>query len=265
MRALRIIDSHCHLDDKIYHSVLSQVLNHAEKNNVLAMLAIGINFKSSQACIELAQTNPNVFATVGLHPHDAKEWRAGDYARLCELAQDPNVYAIGECGLDFNRMFSPQETQENVFSEHLRCASELGLPVVLHERDSRGRLLTMLRSFYNSTKARGVVHCFSGNREELAGYLELGLHIGITGIITMDARGRELRELIGGIPANRLLVETDAPYLTPAPERNKHKHNEPAFTRSVLLKIAAGCGYDAENLSEIIWRNTVDLFGLPLK
>lgn len=262
---MRIIDSHCHLDDKIYNSILAKTLDNAKKNNVLAMLAIGINFKSSLACVKLAQTIPNVFATAGLHPHDAKEWRAGDYERLRALAQDPNVYAIGECGLDFNRMFSPQEMQESVFNEHLRCARESGLPVVLHERDSRGRLLAMLRSFYNDGRAKGVVHCFSGNREELAGYLELGLHIGITGVITMDARGRELRELVGSVPANRLLVETDAPYLTPAPERNKYKNNEPAFTRSVLLKIAAVCGYDANNLSEIIWRNTVDLFNLPLQ
>lgn len=262
---MRIIDSHCHLDDKTYNLILDKTLANAEKNSVLAMLAIGINFKSSQACVTLSREIPNVFATVGLHPHDAREWREGDYARLSALAQDPNVYAIGECGLDFNRMFSPQATQENVFLEHLRCAREYDLPVVLHERDSQGRLLAMLRDFYGDNTAKGVVHCFSGNREELKGYLDLGFHIGITGIITMDARGSQLRELVKSIPAKRLLVETDAPYLTPAPERNKHRNNEPAFTKRVLLKTAEVCGYDAESLSEIIWNNTVDLFNLPLK
>ena len=262
---MRIIDSHCHLDDKTYNLILDKTLANAEKNNVLAMLAIGINFKSSRACVKLAQEIPNVFATAGLHPHDAKEWRPDDYERLSKLAQDPNVYAIGECGLDFNRMFSPQETQEHVFTEHLRCAREYGLPVVLHERDSGGRLLAMLQEFYGDTPAKGVVHCFSGTEAELKGYLSLGLHIGITGIITMEARGRQLRELVKSIPANRLLVETDAPYLTPAPERNKYKNNEPAFTRRVLFKTAEVCGYDPESLSEIIWNNTVSLFNLPLE
>lgn len=262
---MRIIDSHCHLDDKTYSLILDKTLTNAEKNGVLAMLSIGINFKSSLACIKLAQDFPNVFATAGLHPHDAKEWRDNDYARLSELAQNPNVFAIGECGLDFNRMFSPQDIQEHVFTEHLRCAREHGLPVVLHERDSRGRLLAMLREFYGNEPAKGVVHCFSGNQTELKGYLDLGFHIGITGIITMSARGQQLRELVKSIPAKRLLVETDAPYLTPAPERNKYKNNEPAFTRRVLLKVAEVCGYDLESLSEIIWNNTINLFNLPLK
>lgn len=262
---MRIIDSHCHLDDKTYNLILDKILTNAEKNHVLNMLVIGINLKSSQACIKLAAEHDNLFATVGLHPHDAKEWRPDDFLRLSELAKQPKVVAVGECGLDFNRMFSPRATQEAVFIEHLKCAQASNLPVVLHERDSGGRMLAMLKEFYRTEPARGVVHCFSGNREELEGYLALGLHIGITGIITMSERGKTLRELVKRIPANRLLVETDAPYLTPAPERNKYKFNEPAFTLSVLKKTAATCGYDLESLSEIIWRNTVDLFKLPLQ
>lgn len=262
---MRIIDSHCHLDDKTYKTSLDKVLANAAQNEVLAMLCIGINLKSSLACIKLAEAHANIFATAGLHPHDAKEWRDDDYARLCELAQNPHVYAIGECGLDFNRMFSPQNVQERVFAEHLRCAEENDLPVVLHERDSGGRMLAMLKEYYDGEEARGVVHCFSGNCEELKGYLDLGFHIGITGIITMSARGEQLRELVKAIPVTRLLVETDSPYLTPAPERNKYKNNEPAFTRRALLKIAEVCGYDLKNLSEIIWSNTINLFNLPLK
>lgn len=262
---MRIIDSHCHLDDKIYSLNFDKILLNAEKNSVLAMLAIGINLRSSQACIKLAENHSNIFAVAGLHPHDAKDWREKDYALLSEFAKNPNVYAVGECGLDFNRMFSPRDVQERVFVEHLHCAEENDLPVVLHERDSGGRLLEILRDFYPAGGAKGVVHCFSGNRAELEGYLELGLHIGVTGIITMNARGAELRELVKSVPAKRLLVETDAPYLTPTPERNKYKNNEPAFTRRVLVKTAETCGYDLEILSEIIWQNTVDLFNLPLK
>lgn len=262
---MRIIDSHCHLDDKTYKNSLPQVLDNAKENDVLAMLCIGISLKSSLACIQLAANHSNVFATAGLHPHDAKMWRDGDFELLTELARNPGVYAIGECGLDFNRMFSPRDVQERVFAEHLRCAAANGLPVVLHERDSNGRLLAMLREFYGVKPAKGVVHCFSGNKAELKGYLDLGLHIGITGIITMGARGQALRELVKSIPAKRLLVETDAPYLTPAPERNRFKHNEPAFVRRVLFKTAEACGYDVEILSEIIWKNTVELFKLPLK
>lgn len=261
---MRIIDSHCHLDDKIYNLKLNNILANAEKNCVLAMLAVGITLKSSQKCIQLAQEYPNIFVSAGLHPHDAKAWRTEDYKLLSALADDPHVYAVGECGLDFNRMFSPRDVQERVFLEHLRCAKEKDLPIVIHERDSHGRLLTLLREFFGNEPARGVIHCFSGSSDELDGYLKLGFHIGITGIITMQARGQLLREQVRRIPAQRLLVETDAPYLTPAPERNKHKTNEPAFTRSVLLKIAEVCGYDPESLSEIIWQNTVKLFKLSL-
>jgi TatD DNase family protein len=180
---------------------------------------------------------------------------------LTRLAAQPGVKAWGETGLDFNRMFSPREEQERWFARQMEAALALALPLILHERDSQGRLLEMLRDL-PSQNAGGVVHCFSGNRRELEGYLDLGLCIGITGVITMGARGAELRELVRLVPEDRLLVETDAPYLTPAPERNRHRRNEPAFVRAVLLKLAEARGQEPAVLAETIWANTCRLFGI---
>jgi len=158
-------------------------------------------------------------------------------------------------------MYSPRQDQEKWFEKQLEIAYELDLPLIFHERDSNGRFLEILKN-HKSNAMKGVVHCFSGNQNELDQYLALGLHIGITGIITMKSRGAQLREMATGIPADRLLIETDAPYLTPSPEQNRHRRNEPAFVKSVLLKLAEVRGEDPAELAQIVWENTCRLYGL---
>ncbi len=256
---MRLFDSHCHLDDRAYDGDLDAVFHRMDEANVRALMIVGIHRKSAERAAALARTHPGCYASVGVHPHDVKNCTEAALEALTDLARRPEVRAWGETGLDFNRMFSPRKDQERWFAEQMDRADDLDLPLILHERDSNGRLLAMLRGRYPSGR-RGVVHCFSGDDGDLAGYLSLGFSIGVTGILTHKQRGEGLRRMVRDIPAERLLVETDAPYLTPTPERNKVRRNEPAFVRTVLLKLAEVRGVDPEPLAETIWNNTCRLF-----
>jgi len=258
---MKIFDSHCHLDDRSYNRDINNVLERAQSAGVNRMMTIGINKRTSEIAVSLAQSHDRIYASVGVHPHDVENCNEAILEELVELAKNKEVRAWGEIGLDFNRMYSPRDDQEKWFRRQLEIAGRLDLPMIFHERDSNGRFLEMLKNNCSAT-INGVVHCFSGTFEELRRYLELGLHIGITGILTMKSRGAQLREMVSTIPANRLLVETDAPYLTPSPERNRHKRNEPAFVKSVLLKLAEVRGIDPEELSEVVWENTCKLYNI---
>jgi TatD DNase family protein len=196
---------------------------------------------------------------VGFHPHDAKHCNPTALDFMIALADSQKVRAWGEIGLDYNRMYSPREDQERWFIRQLQIAAELRLPVIFHERDTRGRFLEILKSDFINKNA-GVVHCFSGTVPELESYLDLDLYIGITGILTLRGRGADLREMVPKIPAKRLVVETDAPYLTPAPEKYHTRRNEPAFVKSVLLKLAEVRQEDPDQLAVTIWNNTNRLY-----
>lgn len=258
---MNIFDSHCHLDEKSYGKDLNAVLDRARKAGVIRMMTIGVNGRTSGKAVSLAQSHEGVYASVGVHPHDVKNCSESVIRYLTGLAKNEKVRAWGEIGLDFNRMYSPRKDQEKWFERQLEIAGRLGLPMIFHERDSSGRFLEILKS-QGLSEINGVVHCFSGNRQELDQYLALGLHIGITGIITMKSRGAQLRELAPIIPADRLLVETDAPYLVPAPERNRSRRNEPAFVKSVLLKLAEVRKENPQKLAQIVWQNTCRRYGL---
>jgi TatD DNase family protein len=258
---MKIFESHCHLDDRSYADDLDNVIERARSAQICAMMTVGTDGSSSGRAVVLADTYPDVYAAVGLHPHDAKTCDEETLGALKALAQHVKVRAWGEIGLDFNRMYSPAKVQERWFERQIESALELRLPMIFHERDSRGRFKDILRSFWTD-EYKGVVHCFSGSEEELDVYLDLGLHIGITGIVTMKSRGAALRRMVQRIPAERLLVETDAPYLTPAPERNKHRRNEPAFVRSVLIKLAEVRGEAVDDLAAMIWSSTCRFFGV---
>ncbi len=254
-------DSHCHLDDKSYAKDRDAVLARFREAGGRAIMIAGIDIESCRAAIRLAETHEEIFASVGVHPHDAAQCDTDTLATLKTLAKHRKVKAWGEIGLDFNRMYSPRDVQERVFIEQLETADALGLPLIFHERDTNGRFLELLKEHPDPAR-RGVVHCFSGTREELQQYLSLGLLIGITGILTIASRGKNLRKLVLDIPADRLLIETDAPYLTPAPQKNKTRRNEPAFVLSVLLRLAEVREEDPEVLSEILWNNTCGLFDI---
>ena len=258
---MNLFDSHCHLDDNAYVKDLDEVIRRAHDAGVNRIMTIGVNKKTSVRAVELAASHPGIYASVGVHPHDVKNCRESVIEDLKKLAKRNKVLAWGEIGLDFNRMYSPRQDQEKWFHRQLEIATELNLPMIFHERDSNGRFLEILKT-HNAEKLSGVVHCFSGDQNELEQYLNLGLYIGITGILTIKGRGARLRKLAPNIPSNRLVVETDAPYLVPAPEKNHCRRNEPAFVRSVMLKLAEVRQDPLDRLSEIVWKNTCRLYGL---
>ena len=256
---MKLFDSHCHLDDKAYRKDIDQVIDRARLAGISRMMTVGVNKKTATRAVSLAEANPDLYASVGFHPHDAKQCNSAALDFMIELAESSKVRAWGEIGLDYNRMYSPREDQERWFVRQLEIAAELGLPMIFHERDSSGRFLEILKPNFKNENA-GVIHCFSGTAQELEQYLSMGLYIGITGILTLRGRGANLREMVPQIPANRMVVETDAPYLTPAPEKYHTRRNEPAFVKSVLLKLAEVRNEDPEQLAQIIWDNTNRLY-----
>ena len=220
-----LFDSHSHIDDKIYDKDLQDVIDRAENENVLGIMIVGVDAGTSKKAIKIANTYKNIITSVGIHPHDAKDFSRENLDTLIHLVKENAcIKAWGETGLDYNRMFSPVKDQENCFTAQLEIAGKLDLPLIFHERDSNGRFYDILKS--DGPKSRkGVVHCFSGTKEDLFKYLDLGYYIGITGILTLKERGEYLRTLAPLIPEDRILIETDAPYLTPAPQKNKIRRN----------------------------------------
>ena len=258
---MKIFDSHCHLDDRMYRKDIARVIERAHQNGVVRMLTVGVNKETAFRAVSLAESYPDIYASVGFHPHDAAQCNPATLDFMITLAENPKVMAWGEIGLDYNRMYSPREDQERWFIRQLEIAGKLGLPMIFHERDSNGRFLDILKAHLIEGQT-GVIHCFSGNTAELQQYLGMGLYIGITGILTLKSRGAKLRQMVTEIPSNRLLVETDSPYLTPAPEKNHSRRNEPAFVKSVLLKLAEVRGEDPAQLAQTIWDNTCRLYNL---
>jgi TatD DNase family protein len=256
---MNLFDSHCHLDDPAYKSDLGDVLERARRAGVSRMMTIGVTLETSRRAVELAASQPGVYASVGVHPHDSRECSDAVLDELIRLSQDRQVRAWGETGLDFNRMYSPRADQEKWFVSQLEAAAELGLPMIFHERDSQGRFLELLKTC-PPPAGSAVIHCFSGTRSELGRYLDMGCYIGITGILTLKERGESLRRLVPHIPRDQLLAETDAPYLTPEPERRRIRRNEPAFVRSVLLRLAEVRREDPEELARAVFANTCRLY-----
>lgn len=256
---MKLFDSHCHLDDTVFQPDFEKVLQRAAEAGVKRMMIAGIDRHTSARAVELAQFFPEVYASVGVHPHDARSCDEKTLNELSSLARHPNVMAWGEIGLDFNRMYSPQKDQERWFVRQLEIADQLDLPLIFHERDSQGRFLEILEAT-PAARRRAVVHCFSGSASELGRYLDMGFYIGITGIVTIAKRGKGLRDMLPRIPKNRLLIETDAPYLTPTPQRNRHRRNEPAFVHQVLTKMAEVLDQDLQSLARQVWTNTCTLF-----
>ncbi|MFN2357791.1 MAG: TatD family hydrolase [Desulfotignum sp.] len=256
-----LFDSHCHIDDPCFEADMDEIFERAQTAGVRAMAIAGVDRNTAQKAVKIAADRDNVITAVGIHPHDASHCTADILSDLIGLAkQHTCVKAWGETGLDFNRMFSPQKDQEACFTAQLAIAADLDLPLIFHERDSNGRFYDMVKSDGPDT-GKGVVHCFSGTRKELFKYLDLGYYIGITGILTIQQRGKLLRELAPLIPRDKILIETDAPYLTPAPQKNKCRRNEPAFVRSVLERLGQVRNEDPQALAKTIFANTNTFFG----
>jgi TatD DNase family protein len=255
VNALSLVDIGLNLTHRRFDADREAVLERALASGVQQMVLTGTCARSSRAAAEYAAEyallHPGVlYNTVGIHPHDAERATPQDLQTLRELAMRPEGVAIGECGLDFNRDFSPRDVQQRVFAEQVKLACELQLPLFLHEREAQATLLAVLDSF-GAQLPPVVVHCFTGSEAELQIYLERGYFIGITGWICDERRGQHLLDIIRQIPLARLMLETDAPFLTPRDLRPKPKsgRNEPAFLPHILQTVARACGLSAEEVA----------------
>jgi TatD DNase family protein len=241
-----------------------QVVRRAREAGLTGMLITGTNALESQQAQSLAQRHPDFcWSTAGIHPHHASEWSADTAATLRRLAESPQVVAIGECGLDFNRNFSAHNQQEYAFDAQLALAAELQMPVFLHCRDAHERFIAVLKPWIAQLPG-AVVHCFTGTAEELAECLALGLSVGITGWVCDERRGMALRELLPQIPTERLLLETDAPYLLPRDMRPRptSRRNEPCFLPHIVQQVALWRGEEADQLAQQTDANSRRLFRL---
>jgi len=258
---MQLVDIGANLTHAAFREDLGAVLERARAHGVAQLVVTGTSVEESRHAAALAEVH-GLYATAGVHPHHARECDASTIPALREIAAHPRVVAIGECGLDFNRNYSPHPDQETWFEAQLELGRELRKPLFLHSRDAHPRFAQVLKAHGT---ARGVAHCFTGERPELRAYLDLGLYVGITGWICDERRGAHLLELVREIPADRLLVETDAPYLTPRDLRPqpKARRNEPAFLPHVLRAVARARGEAPEAIAEATTRNARTLFGLP--
>lgn len=203
----------------------------------------------------------HVCYTLGVHPHYAKDASDKDFSRLRELLTEPGVVAVGECGLDFNRDFSPRDTQVTVFKQQLSIAAETGMPVYLHERDAFETQVACLEPMIDSLSG-GIAHCFTQGEKQLRGYLAMGLHIGITGWVCDPKRGAELRDCLSQLPLDKLILETDAPYLFPKTLRPRQRNNTPACLPHIGEQVAQLYGIDTAQISANSYANTCRLFGI---
>ena len=263
---MQLIDIGANLGHESFRRDLEAVVQRARDAGVVQMVVTGASEEESQKASEIARTRPGVlFSTAGLHPHLAREWRADTERTIRELAARSEVVAVGEAGLDFNRDFSPRDRQEQAFEAQLEIAADLGLPVFMHERDAHQRFVQILEPI-RPRLGNAVIHCFTGTGDELDAYLDLDLHVGITGWICDERRGHHLRELVARIPLDRLMLETDAPYLLPRDLKPKPKsrRNEPMHLRHIMQTIARSRGMPAEALAEATTLTSRKFFGIPV-
>ncbi|MCD6006466.1 TatD family hydrolase [Halomonas sp. IOP_6] len=234
-----LVDIGANLTHESFQRDLADVITRAKAANVATLIVTGTDIEHAEQAIELAKQTPGIYATAGVHPHDASGWNSDVARQLKTLHQKPEVVAVGECGLDFNRNFSTPHEQERAFEAQLALAAESGLPLFLHERDAGQRMREILHSWRDDI-SQAVIHCFTADRDTLHGYLDLDLHIGLTGWICDERRGHHLRSIVKDIPLERLMVETDCPYLLPRnlPAKLKGRRHEPALLPWIVREIA---------------------------
>lgn len=239
-------------------------LDRALAAGVSTMLVTGSTLEESKAAIGLAREYPQfLFATAGVHPHHARDWTEDCKEQLLHISATKKVVAIGECGLDYNRDLSPRDQQQLAFSEQLEVAAATGLPAFCHEREAHEDFLALIKDFRKDLSAM-VVHCFTGNQAELEAYLELDCHIGITGWICDERRGHHLKDLVGMIPADRLMIETDSPYLLPRDldPKPKRRINQPMYLPHIAATVATARGESVETLIEHTTNTALRFFQL---
>jgi TatD DNase family protein len=254
---MEIFDSHCHLFLPEYHD-LPQVDIRARAAGVANVLNVGLDDITSQEALELAQSYQGYYASAGWHPHEAKNLGPKGLGRLLELCQEQKVIAFGEIGLDFFRLHSPKETQLKAFQDLLGAASKSGLPVIIHSRDAFQDTYRMLSAFKDSLSGI-LIHCFGGSMEEAQAYLSLGACLSFPGVISFP-KNQELRRVAAEVPEDRILIETDGPYLAPVPHRGGR--NEPAYLVHHLEHLAQARGISPERSAALTCRNAKRFFGL---
>ena len=265
MIATSLIDIGINLAHDSFNADREAVIARAVAAGVVQMMVTGSSGESTRQAIEMARTHPGVlFATTGVHPHSAKELTGELLVELRQLATLPQVVAVGECGLDYFRDLSPRAVQQKAFHRQLELATQAGKPVFLHQRDAHEDFVAILRE-HRASLVGGVAHCFTGNQDELTAYLDMDLYIGITGWICDERRGAHLVPLMKEIAADRLLLETDGPYLLPRdlPSKPESRRNEPAYLPHIAATVARARGESLEQLSASTTAAARRLFGLP--
>jgi TatD DNase family protein len=261
---MKIIDIGINLMHRSFNDDREQVVRSAAEAGISPLIITGTSEKSSVLAAKYASQYPGkLYSTAGVHPHDAKSCTPYTIRNLEKLARKDCVVAIGECGLDYNRDFSPRDVQRKYFETQIELACKTGLPLFLHERDAFEDFYKILES-YRKDISNMVVHCFTGRKEELQKYLELGCYIGITGWICDERRGKHLIDLVKLIPQDRLMIETDAPFLTPRnlDERPKDGRNEPRYLVHILDELAYHLDEEIEDLAEQTYKNTKRFFNI---
>jgi len=254
-----LIDSHAHLEMKEFDADRDDVISRARSEGVDFIVTVGTNLRLSSRAVALAEQYENIFATVGIHPHDVAKAGEDTLEALKQLVQShKKIVAYGEIGLDYFRNISRQEIQVEMFGRQLDLVKELNLPVVIHDREAHRQSLDMIQA---SGVRRGVFHCFSGDYDMARKCIDLGFYISIPGVVTFDKSGK-IRDVVERVPLTSLLLETDAPYLTPVP--NRGKRNEPAFIVHTAKAVAAIKKISWEDVAAQTSVNTINLFGLKM-
>jgi len=249
-----ICDSHCHLQDKRFKGETEEVIRDAKEYGVGKILVPGWDLNSSIEALAISENFDNVFAASGVHPHDARHYNNDVEKKLIELIGNKKVVSVGEIGLDYYRDLSPRDVQKDVFKRQLYVAEKNDLPVIIHTRDSIEDTIEVVSEF----KCRGVFHAFDYTIDFAMKVIEMGFFVGIGGVVTYP--DSKIFSCVKDIPLDSILVETDAPYLTPNPHRGKR--NEPAFTRYVVMKITELKGKAFAEVAEVTYKNTKELFGI---
>ncbi|MGI9342934.1 MAG: TatD family hydrolase [Gammaproteobacteria bacterium] len=260
-----LIDIGANLTHDSFDADRDEVLSRAAQAGVARMIVTGTTVTASEQAMALASAHPGrLFATAGLHPHHADELDADAAAKLRLLAAEDAIVAVGECGLDFFRDYSPRDTQMRAFEAQLEIAAAIGKPVFLHQRDAHDAFVAVL-SDHLTRVSGGVAHCFTGNRDEMRAYLDAGLYIGFTGWICDERRGDSLRDAARYAPLDRVLVETDAPYLLPRdlPEKPSGRRNEPSVLPHIVRTLATYMDQDPDAVANASTANAISLFRLP--
>jgi len=251
-----LTDSHAHLEMREFDRDRDEVIRRAEAAGIKRIVTVGTTLAECEKAVAIAAANPSVYAAIGIHPHEVKSIRKETYDRLRKIAGAKKIVAYGEIGLDFFRNISPPDVQVTRFGEQLELAKELGLPIIIHDRDAHRETVAMLKE---SGIGRGIIHCFSGDYAMARECLDMGFYISVPGTITFP-KSERLREIVAKVPLERLLVETDCPYLTPVPHRGKR--NEPAYVAHTARKVAEVKKTSFEETARVTSDNAARVFGI---